>query len=135
MAAQDYVSCSFKTYCSSPCGLSSKEPHLKKYVPLVSCKRDITSHLTQLKVARLSVKSERELILARAGLFTEEREDMTICPLHRATLGLQWRPTRKCNHPLHGLKINKPERGITLKMSKEITLIWHVLVPVGSGTY
>ena len=60
---------------------------------------------------------------------------MTVCPKHRAALGTWWRPILKCNHPLHGNKRRKPERGESLQMCKEIMTKWNVLVPVGAGMF
>ena len=44
-----------------------------------------------------------------------------------------WRTSRKCAHPLHGTRKNKPEKRAGLDMSKYIMAKWNVLVPVGSG--
>ena len=35
-------------------------------------------------------------------------------------LNIFWRPRRKCAYPLRGNRKGKPERGVTLEMSKEI---------------
>jgi len=78
--------------------------------------------------------SEKELILARAGLFDDsDGRDFTICPKHRAELGVRFRPSMKCQHPLHGNRRRKVERGINLKMAKEIKAKWNAVVPVGAG--
>ena len=89
------------------------------FFPLSSCTKDIKSHLQQLKVAQTSVISEKDLILARVGLFDLGGNDMTVCPKHRAALGTWWRPILKCYHLLHGNKRRKPERGASLQMCKE----------------
>ena len=73
------------------------------------------------------------MILARVGLFGDDGATRTIYPRHRAELGLMWRTSRKCAHPLHGARKNKPERGAGLDMSKYIMEKWNVLVPVGAG--
>ena len=51
------LSCSFASYSDAKCDTLS------------SCEKDVKSHLRQLKVPQTSVRSEKELILAREGLF------------------------------------------------------------------
>ena len=59
--------------------------------------------------------------------------DFTICPKHRVELGVRFRPSMKCQDPLHGNRSCKVERGINLKMTKEIKAKWNIVVPVGAG--
>ena len=130
------LTCSFSKHSSIPCGNSKHYRNIKEYVPLRSCRRDITSHLQRLKTSQANIKGEWQLILLRAGLFDEDGETLTICPLHRDIFGTIWnssRPVTKCHHPLHGRSRAKPERGISLEISKEIQVYWGVLVPIGSG--
>ena len=130
------LTCSFSKHSSIPCGNSKHYRNIKEYVPLRSCRRDITSHLQRLKTSQANIKGEWQLILLRAGLFDEDGETLTICPLHRDIFGTIWnssRPVAKCHHPLHGRSRAKPERGISLEISKEIQVYWGVLVPIGSG--
>ena len=127
---------SFSKHSSIPCGNSKHYRNIKEYVPLRSCRRDITSHLQRLKTSQANIRGEWQLILLRAGLFDEDGETLTICPLHRDIFGTIWnssRPVTKCHHPLHGRSRAKPERGISLEISKEIQVYWGVLVPIGSG--
>ena len=133
MAAQ--LSCSFASHSNSACNLSARFPGKNEFFPLSSCTKDIRSHLRQLKVSQTSVVLEKHLILARAGFFDLEGNDMTVCPKHRSALGTWWRPMRKCYHPLHGNKRRKPERGASLQMCKDIMSKWKVLVPVGAGMF
>ena len=116
MAAQ--LSCSHASHSDSTCNFSARFPGKNEFFPLSSCTKDIKSHLRQLKVAQTSVASEKDLILARVGLFNVEGNDMTVCPKHRAALGTWWRPIIKCYHPLHGNKRRKPERGASLQMCR-----------------
>lgn len=95
--------------------------------------RDISAHLRQISVSQTSVSSEKELILARVGLFDEGGRDFTICPKHRDQLGVKFKASIKCQHPLHGNRKGKRERGVNLRMSKEIKTKWNVVVPVGAG--
>ena len=126
-------SCSFAVHCTSACDVSTRYPDRMQFFPLNSCISDVKAHLRGLQTTQSCVSSERELILARVGLFDEKGEDMVICPKHRAILRVKYCPSRKCQHPLHGCRKGKISRGINLKMSKEIKEIWDVLVPVSSG--
>ena len=84
-------------------------------------------------MGQTSLPTEKDLILARTGHFREDGANMTICPAHRAELGIFWRPRRKCAHPLHGNRKGKPGRGASLAMSEEIMAKWNTLVPIGAG--
>lgn len=124
------LSCSFASHCDSRCDISSRGNEL---LPLSSCSRDISAHLRQISVSQTSVSSEKELTLARVGLFDEGGRDFTICPKHRDQLGVKFKASIKCQHPLHGNRKGKRERGVNLRMSKEIKSKWNVVVPVGAG--
>lgn len=124
------LSCSFASHCDSHCDISSRGNEL---LPLSSCSRDISAHLRQVSVSQTSVSSEKELILARVGLFDEGGRDFTICPKHRDKLGVKFKASIKCQHPLHENRKGKRERGVNLRMSKEIKIKWNVVVPVGAG--
>ena len=121
----------FLVLCTSACDVSNRYPDRTQFFPFNSCVSDVKAHLRELQTTQSCVASERELILARVGLFDEKGEDMVICPKHRALLGVKYCPSRNCKHPLHGRR--KVSRGINLKMSKEIKEKWDVLVPVASG--
>jgi len=128
------VSCSFATHCNTPCNVSSRQyPSQNQLRTLSACSNNVKPHLRQLKVAQSSVSSEKELILARVGLFDEDGSDFTICPKHRDELGIKFRASKKCQHPLHGDRKGKPERGINLQMAKNIKTKWNTIVPVGAG--
>ena len=124
------LSCSFASHCDSHCDISSRGNEL---LPLSSCSRDISAHLRQVSVSQTSVSSEKELILARVGLFDEGGRDFTICPKHRDKLVVKFKASIKCQHPLHENRKGKRERGVNLRMSKEIKIKWNVVVPVGAG--
>ena len=69
----------------------------KKIVTLSECCTDISAHMQVIKQCKGSpeIKSEIELIMTRAGLFSKWNDDntfMTICPQHRFQLGLGFRP-------------------------------------------
>lgn len=126
--------CSFSLHCNSGCGVSSRYPGHKEYFPLSACVSDVRSHLKELKCPQSSVASEKELILLRAGFFHEEGHGFTICPKHRADLGVKYAPSSKCWHPLHkeGSK-EKRDRGMNLRMVKSIKEKLNILVPIGAG--
>ena len=94
MAAQ--LSCSFSSHSNSTCDFSARFPGKNEFFPLSFCTKDIKSHLRQLRVAQISVESEKDLILARVGFFDEMGDDMTVCPKHCAALGTWWRLSLKC---------------------------------------
>ena len=115
-------------------------------LPLLECKRDMTSHLVSLGISGKRGRgktriTESELILNRAGRFGTVNEDeiqaMTICPKHRKKLTTDW-PGRKgqlCCYPSHkGQKrqLSLPRR-INVSMSAEIFHQFNVVVPIGAG--
>ena len=71
-------------------------------IPLLSCQRDINGHKAAL-FAFHGIVYEIELILARASIFSPPRniDQLTICPAHRASLGIGWtrRVPHKCTIP------------------------------------
>ena len=134
--AMAQLSCSFTTCCRSKCDFSSRWPGRQQLIPLNSCADSVKEHLREVKVSQTCVVSEKELILARVGLFGDsDGRDFTICPKHRAELGVRFRPSTKCQHPLHGNQRRKVERGINLKMAREIKAKWNTVVPVGAGNF
>ena len=116
--------CCFAVHCTSACDVSTRYPDRTQLFPLISCVSDVKAHLRGFQTMQSCVASERELILARVGLFDEKGEDIVICPKHRVLLGVKYCPSRKCQHPLHDCRQGKVSRGINLKMSKEIKEIW-----------
>ena len=104
------LSCSFVAHSQKNCDTSKGYPGDKEFFPLTSCKKHIRSHLRTIKVGQTSLPTERDLILAHTGHFREDGANMTICPAHRAELGIFWRPRRKCAHSLHGNRKSKPGR-------------------------
>ena len=131
------LKCSVGRTVNTDCGLSARYPLLREIIPIPSCTRDVRMHLKNVKVASSSVLSEGELILLRAGIFDADGEGMTVCPKHRDCLGLSWRPSRICKHPLHhdvacGKKL-KCDRGVSKKVSIEVKRRWNTILPIGSG--
>ena len=71
-----------------------------KIVPLVSCSKNISNNKIQFHF--IGCETEIELILARSACFQtpENMHDMTICPLHRVSLGIGWRRSKRvCRVP------------------------------------
>ena len=128
------LSCSFEPYCRTKCDFSSCWPGRQRLIPLASCMDSIKEHLRDVNVSHRCVSSEKELILARVGLFGgSEGHYSTVCPKHRARLGVRFRPSTKCQHPLHGNRRGKVERGVNLKMAREVKAKWNTVVSVGAG--
>ena len=113
------LKCSIGRRVGTNCGLSARNPLFKEYFPILYCKRDVTVHLKRLNVSSSSLSSESKLILLRSGRFDEQGDGMTVCPKHRDVLGLSWRPSRFCTHPLHGFRIGKCDTGVSKKMSQD----------------
>ena len=64
------------------------------------CDDDISSDVQKHRLSRENI-CEKDLILARAGLLelTEEQvKNMTVCPVHRFTLGNCWQSPKTCQH-------------------------------------
>jgi hypothetical protein len=133
------VTCSFKKITGGVCGLDKRYPN-EIVVPLSSCERDISRHIRSVGI--LDVKTEVELILARASVFSLPRDFalFTICPVHRSSLGIGWRRTsNRCRAPAaistHAAKGNtrKAARGLSKVESKAILKRTGFFIPAGSG--
>ena len=118
---------------------------------LLSCTRDIESHLVSLGLgskpgATGSKISEADLILNRAGKFDvpeDEKRGMTVCPRHRKNYTTGWtgRKRTMCCHRSHIKRttkagvMHKPTRQVNAKMSKGIFELHNAVVPIGSGSF
>ena len=88
-------------------------------------------------------QTEIELILVRSGIFVKpvNFSEMTVCPLHRSSLGIGWRrASRLCSvpqdvsgHKNESKEVPAAERGITLQQSKQTFELTKNLVPVEPG--
>lgn len=136
------MSCSFLNIVGGVCGAEERARHPStQTVSLSSCSKDIRSHKRFLQFS--GVETEIELILARSGIFVKpvNFSEMTVCPLHRSSLGIGWRrASRLCSvpravsgHEKESEKVPAAERGITLQHSIQIFELTRNLVPVGSG--
>ena len=96
--------CSFCSLVNRTCGSSRGTD---EFVSVEQCSDDISVHLASCHLSRQDI-SERDLILARAGLFglnEKQIAKLRICPKHRQSLGKFWRPPRSCQHPEHTGKL------------------------------
>ena len=135
------MSCSFLNIVGGICGADERTSSSTSVTPLMRCNRDIKNHKKSLKFS--GIETEVELILAKCGCFQKPANllDMTICPVHRAKLGLGWRRTGNlCTIPEvvsgHCKELRKApalEKGINLFQSMKIFELSKQLVPVGSG--
>ena len=117
------VCCSFKSIVGGQCSFDRKDRKGDtRVIPLLSCQKDISGHLSTYKFC--GPENKVDLILYRASFpnFTNNTESMTSCPSHRSKLGIGWSrgSTIKCRVPQsmsrHGrgktAKWPKAERGI-----------------------
>ena len=84
--------CSFFTIVGGRCGFDSKDRTKSvEIVPLLSCNVDISRHISAFSIT--GIENEAELLLARASIFVlpQNVESWTICPQHRASLGVSWK--------------------------------------------
>ena len=103
--------CSFKCYSSKECGVSRRYSAQTAIVPLKTCTKDVLPHLRGCyKTTAKGVDFEWRLCLYRAGLFQEDGDCLTICPLHRDEFGLGWRPSKACKYPLHDMQTKTDQR-------------------------
>ena len=123
--------CFLRSVVGGICGYDKKDRNRDtQTVLLSSCNKDILKHTSALGFS--GIEYEVELILCRAGIFKHEVDrvsSMTICPHHRAALGLGWTrgSSRRCRVPPslsgHGkTKASWPkgDRGLGKKESQAI---------------
>lgn len=80
--------CSFFSIVGGQCGHDRRDRNrAEECIPLLSCQRD-----HKAMFAFHGIDNEVKLILARASIFSFPRniEQMTVCPAHRASLGIGW---------------------------------------------
>jgi len=128
--------CSFRDIVRPDCGANRG---LETLFLLRDCNDDIGGHLVNCHLSSECL-TEKELILARAGLFSVTEsliEKMSICPRHRHSLGKFWRPPRSCQYPDHRGKSTTMggRHVIGLKLAKEIHSLFSENAAVGSRKY
>ena len=94
-------SCSFQRITGTDCSFDRLDKSKSlEIVALSNCSKDISNHCSNWSFS--GVTTERELILARVGIFRKEETQKldTICPHHRREVGLGWRRnSSKCCVP------------------------------------
>ncbi|KAK3739296.1 hypothetical protein QZH41_019548 [Actinostola sp. cb2023] len=131
--------CSYSAYVKGSCGSSKDKPDSVLCVTLANCRRPIKAHLKLLNVRDATLASESQLLLARAGLFEDspEKLTLTVCPRHRDLFGIRWRCAKKyCLCPVswaqHKLNQFRGDYGVTYNQSKGLYKLTDYLLPVGS---
>ena len=140
------ICCSFKSVVGEECTFDRKDRRGDtQVIPLLSCQKDISGHLSTYKFS--GPENKVDLILCRAGLSNSTRDavSMTICPSHRSKLCIDWSrgSTIKCRVPQsisgHGRgkikKWPKAERGIGKGESAMILKESGIFIQVGSGMF
>ena len=135
------MSCSFFNIASGICGADERSSSSTSIIPLTQCNNEIKKHKKSLEFS--GVETEVELTLARCGYFEKPSNflEMTICPAHRARLGIGWRrPSGLCSVPevVSGhckdlRKVPTMQKGINLSQSIKLLELTNQFVPVGSG--
>ena len=128
--------CSFSAITGGKCGSNRG---CVDFVSLNSCNADISSHLMNHHLSRENV-CEMDLILARAGLLEltdDQIKNMTVCPVHRYTLGKYWQAPKTCQYPKHHRKKMAIARTdvINFKTAREIKNVFGEALPAGSHKY
>lgn len=138
--------CSFKSLVGGrQCSFDPKDKKRQtQIIPLLSTK-DISRHKSTLTFS--GPQNEIDLILCRTFLFTEPAHlnSMTICPYHRASLGIGWTrgSSTRCRVPqtISGHDKSKAstwpkgDRGLGKEESWIILHRTGLFVPVGSGAF
>ena len=129
------MNCLFSVFMNSQCGATKKQGKTVS-TPLSNCRRDVSRYLRSLGASGAQVQnshrqvSEIDLIRNRAGLFmysSDYVKRMTICPLHRKLLTLNWPggKSSKCGYQSHETRHrrtgeNSGNQRITKLVSEEI---------------
>ena len=133
-------SCSFQSITETACSYDRLDKSRSlEIISSRNCSKNIADHCSYWSFS--GVNTERELILARVGVFSEKETSAqkldTICPYHRRELGIGWRRnSTKCCVPQilskHGTN-RKADRDISKAVSERIVKTTGKFVPVGSG--
>ena len=137
------VCCSFKSIAGGNCGFNKRSRKQETVIiPLLACSKRIDDHSTSFGFS--GPKNEVDLILSQAAIFSPpiNIHSMTICPSHRAKLGLGWTrasstmcrvPSEISNHSKSDKTWPKCDRGIGKRDSQIILKRTGVFLQVGSG--
>ena len=83
------ASCNYSSYVGGPCGSSVFNPANYSCVLIEECTKDIKNHLKSFTCYDSALKSEKDLLLARAGKFFTFIEDKLIFDLPVMTSRLE----------------------------------------------
>ena len=114
------VCCSFKSLVGGQCSFDRRDRSQSiEIVPLLSCSKDLTRRKSLWQFQ--DVKSEVDLILARAAMFSVPRNvnTMTICLSHRSSLGLGWTRATRGAGSLQEFQSIETSGGNVLKLTAE----------------
>lgn len=103
MAGSGKFRCAISCYQTVPCGLYQRYPHDKEIDKLRDCRREIKPHLKLLQLLNSfgnTLQTEADLICQRVGLFITN-PSLSVCPFHRAKLGIDFKRGNSCCHPFH----------------------------------
>lgn len=134
--------CFFLAIVGGQCGFDTKDRTKSvELVPPISCNRDISRQKSAFSIT--GIENEADLILARGNIFAPPRniESWTICPRHRASLGVNWkRSSAKCLIPvklsMHDSNpVKKPKLELGLSKSGSLTVFKEtgIFLLVGAG--
>lgn len=133
--------CSFSALDEIKCGCHGNiSPNTN--IVLSLCNSDITSHLQANHIPCSTIKTECDLIKARAGYYEENTsiDNYVICPNHRFQLGKRMEEKQA----LHGLCTSSKLLQKTQSFNKQLhfiaTRLWNmetykIVLPVGAGRY
>ena len=119
--------CSFKSLAGGMCGFDREDrTRPTKAVPILLCKKDISSHARSCKFS--FPQTELDLKLCRIGKFKvpHDIDELTICLQHRSVLGIGWSRSsnRRRRIPTelsgHREKLLKGDRGVNKHISQMI---------------
>lgn len=99
---------------------------------------DVKAHMSSLQIPYDSQLNEAMLVLNRAGLCTNDvSDDMQVCPYHRFSLGVKWKPSQRCQHPLHSGRQSTSIRHAHLQLAATVDRIGKVgpnfFFPIGQS--
>ena len=62
------ATCGYCTFVGGSCGSTFQNPYNVQCVPLGDCQKEVKAHIKSLNVRDRSIKTESQLLLARAGI-------------------------------------------------------------------
>ena len=97
--------CIFK---NKNCGIHKPSRDPRVLFSINELDKNCKNHLVSIKILRSYDETaditEKELIESRSNKSLDNHQSDKICNYHRYEYGVYWRPSRKCQHPLHTKK-------------------------------